>query len=708
MRVEPDQARRDRRALHLVLTPGRIAVGYLLAAVLWILFSDRAAEALSRGNPALLGSLQTVKGMFFIAGTALMLYLLMRAARRELLASEARHRQMFELSSAACLLLDSSSGRIMDANQAAVQFYGWSREELLARRIQDINTLPPDRVTDLIAAAQRQGGEYFIFQHRTASGAIRDVEVHAGPVQMDGRPMLFSIIHDMTARVAAERALEESEERYRTLLGEAPDGFFVAREDGTLVDVNPAACAMLGYSRAELLSMRMESLVDPGDLERHAGHWPDVRDDRHVIEERVLRRKDGTLIPVEVSARRRDDGLLQTLARDISTRRMLEEQLRQAQKMEAVGQLTGGIAHDLNNVLGVVIANADLIRHALKPGQDEARGDLDEIRRAAHRGADMIRKLLSFSRQSSLEMAPLDLGSSVADIMSSLRRLLPSDIAVELEGADPGLTVRADRGALEQILVNLATNARDAMPEGGRLDITISRELRGTDGELACVTVSDTGQGMSREVRNRVFEPFFTTKPPERGSGLGMAMVYGLVRQMSGAIQLDSTPGKGTTIQLSFPSLPAAAPAADAHTAADALPRGTEMILVVEDEVSLRAATARILRRLGYTVLTAGDGDEALDIFRLQHKYIKLVISDIVMPRRSGLALYDALRAGGSNVPFLLSSGYAGRMAARTENPDGPPLLKKPWLTEELAIKVREMLDQAHETEPSEVQPAPP
>jgi CheY-like chemotaxis protein len=187
-----------------------------------------------------------------------------------------------------------------------------------------------------------------------------------------------------------------------------------------------------------------------------------------------------------------------------------------------------------------------------------------------------------------------------------------------------------------------------------------------------------------------------------------MAMVYGLVRQMSGAIQLDSTPGKGTTIQLSFPSLPAAAPAADAHTAADTLPRGNEMILVVEDEVSLRAATARILRRLGYTVLTAGDGDEALDIFRLQHKHIKLVISDIVMPRRSGLALYDALRAGGSNVPFLLSSGYAGRMAARTENPDGPPLLKKPWLTEELAIKVREMLDQAHETEPSEVQPAPP
>jgi CheY-like chemotaxis protein/anti-sigma regulatory factor (Ser/Thr protein kinase) len=356
----------------------------------------------------------------------------------------------------------------------------------------------------------------------------------------------------------------------------------------------------------------------------------------------------------------------------------------------------------------VVIANADLIRHALKPGQDEARSDLDEIRRAAHRGADMIRKLLGFSRQSSLEVAPLDLGSSVSDIMNSLRRLLPSDIAVELEGADPGLTVRADRGALEQILMNLATNARDAMPEGGQLAITISRELRGTDGEVACLTVADTGHGMSREVRNRVFEPFFTTKPPERGSGLGMAMVYGLVRQMSGSIQLDSTVGKGTTIQLSFPALPAAAPLAEARSGAEALPRGNELILVVEDEVSLRAATARILRRLGYTVLTAGDGDEALDIFRLQHEHIKLIISDIVMPRRSGLALYEALRSGGSNVPFLLSSGYAGRMSARTEDPNAPPLLKKPWLTEELAAKVREMLDQARETEPTEVQPAAP
>ena len=704
MQVQPDGSRRtSRRALHLILTPGRIAAGYLVAAVFWILFSDRAAEMLARGNPSLLGNIQTLKGLLFILGTAVLLYALMRAARTELQLSEERHRQMFALSGAACLLIDASSGAIMDANAAATAFYGWSHEELLARRIQDINTLPPEHVADLLAVAHRPGGEYFIFQHRTATGEIKDVEVHTGPVRVDGHPMLFSIIHDMTARVAAERALEESEERFRTLLAEAPDGFFVVRRDGTLVDVNPAAGAMLGYGRGELLSLNMHDLMAPAEPQLGLAQWTELQEGRHVIEERMLRRKDGTTIHAEISARRRDDGLIQMLARDISARRSLEEQLRQAQKMEAVGQLTGGIAHDLNNVLGVVIANADLIRHALRPGQDEARGDLDEIRRAAQRGADMIRKLLGFSRQSSLEIGPLDLGVTVSEIMSTLRRLLPSDIRVELEGAELGIGIRADRGALEQILVNLATNARDAMPNGGSLDIRLSRESRGAEGDVACLTVADTGQGMSPEVRNRIFEPFFTTKPPDRGSGLGMPMVYGLVRQMSGTVQLDSTLGKGTTLRLEFPALPVSESVPDKHGVAGNLPQGNETILVVEDEVSLRAATARILRRLGYSVLTAGDGDEALDIFRLQHARIQLVISDIVMPRRSGIALFEALRESGADVPFLLSSGYAGTMRERTLEPGGPPFLRKPWSTEELATKVRELLDHT-----ADVQSAPP
>jgi signal transduction histidine kinase len=439
-----------------------------------------------------------------------------------------------------------------------------------------------------------------------------------------------------------------------------------------------------------LLDRSLDDIVEPDPA--GTDDWRDLEPERHVIEERILRRRDGSRLPVEISARRRDDGLIQTLARDISARRLLEEQLRQAQKMEAVGQLTGGIAHDLNNVLGVVIANADLIRHELRAGQDDVRGDLDEIRRAAHRGADMIRKLLGFSRQSSLETSAMDLTGAVSDIVSTLRRLLPSDIDVGLEGTGAPLAVRADRGALEQVLVNLATNARDAMPDGGTLTIRLTREQCAT-GDVACVTVRDTGHGMTREVRERVFEPFFTTKPPDRGSGLGMAMVYGLVRQMAGTIQVESAVGQGSTFKICFPLLLASAVCDEAKNGAGPLPSGTETILVVEDEVSLRAATARILRRLGYTVLTAGDGDEALDLVRLQHRHIHLVISDVVMPRRSGPALFDALRASGFGVPFLFSSGYSGRYKDQVDLP-AAPLLRKPWSTEELATKVRELLDQ--------------
>jgi PAS domain S-box-containing protein len=682
---------RSRNAQRTRLTPLRIAIGFLVAATLWIFLSDRGAEFVAGDNSALLGHIQTWKGLFFILGTTILLFVLMRAAHRDLLRSQARYRQMFELSSAACLLIDSSTGRIVDANAAACDFYGWRRDELLALRIQDINTLASDRIDEAMAAARRPGGEYFTFQHRTASGDIKDVEVHTGPVEVEGRPMLFSIVHDMTARVAAEGALEASEERFRTLLAEAPDGFFVTKPDGSIVDVNPAACTMLGFTRRELLDRSLDDIVEP-DASAATGDWRDLEPDRHVIEERILRRRDGNRLPVEISARRRDDGLIQTLARDISARRLLEEQLRQAQKMEAVGQLTGGIAHDLNNVLGVVIANADLIRHELRPGQEEIRGDLDEIRRAAHRGADMIRKLLGFSRQSSLEMSAVDLAAAVSDIVSTLSRLLPSDINVGLEGTDAPLTVRADRGALEQILVNLATNARDAMPDGGTLTVRLTREQRAT-GEVACVTVRDTGHGMTREVRERVFEPFFTTKPPDRGSGLGMAMVYGLVRQMAGIIQVESAEGQGSTFRVCFPVLAMSAVCSDPKDGTVPLPSGTETILVVEDEVSLRAATARILRRLGYTVLTAGDGDEALDLFRLQHRHIQLVISDIVMPRRSGPALFDALRASGFGVPFLFSSGYSGHYKEQVDLPSAP-LLRKPWSTEELAAKVRELLDQ--------------
>src|SRR5690606_7279712 len=265
----------------------------------------------------------------------------------------------------------------------------------------------------------------------------------------------------------AWRARDQSELRYRMLLDEASDGIFLADTAGRYLDVNAKGCEMLGYDREALLELRESDLVEEG--EEDAAAWAARRQElaagRTVLRAVRVRSRDGTMIPAEISSRLREDGRVQSLMRDVSDRRLLEEQLRQAQKMEAVGQLTGGIAHDLNNVLATVVANADLVRHAI-PDDAAVRADLDEIRRAAHRGADMIRKLLGFSRQTALHLEPLDLAAVVDEVLSTLRRLLPSNITIDRRGHAANVAVRADRVALEQILINLATNARDAMPEG--------------------------------------------------------------------------------------------------------------------------------------------------------------------------------------------------------------------------------------------------
>ena len=498
----------------------------------------------------------------------------------------------------------------------------------------------------------------------------------------------------------AWHAQRRSEQRYRTLLDEASDGIFLAEPGGRYLDVNAKGCEMLGYVRAELLTLRPADLRARGDQPGHPDPSEELAQGKTVLEAARLQRKDGSWLPVEISSRLREDGMIQSVVRDVSERRALEEQLRQAQKMEAVGQLTGGIAHDLNNVLATVVANADLAQQAVPPELDGVHADLAEVRRAAHRGAEMIRKLLGFSRQSALQIEPLDLAMVVDEILGTLRRLLPSNIAIERRGETEGVGVRADRVALEQILVNLATNARDAMPGGGRLTVLVSRD--GPDGPAApeglqgWLIVADTGHGMSEAVRARVFDPFFTTKPPEEGSGLGLAMVYGLVRQQQGSIELTSERGVGTTVAIRLPGEARVRGQRQPVQAPMALPRGTETLLVVEDEPALRTAAVRILQRLGYTVLESADGDEALDTLRGGAK-VDLVLSDIMMPRRNGRALYEALRAEGHRAKFLFSSGYGGtppEMIERAEPGEvPPPLLRKPWTAEELAVKVREVLE---------------
>ena len=505
----------------------------------------------------------------------------------------------------------------------------------------------------------------------------------------------------------AEGSRLERESQYRKLVQRAPFGIARTGMDGRILAANPALVTMLGAeSETALLQMglvgdlRRVPPPDPGG----ADGTPRVREIRDI--EMELRRTDGTPLLARLNglvltaAEGREEGL-ELFVEDITQRRVLETQLRQAQKMEALGQLTGGIAHDFNNLLTVILTTANLIEGDLPPERSDLRADFGDLKRAAQRGAEMIRKLLAFSRAGQLHFRPLPLGDPVAEATEMLIRVLPAHIRITTEILPETPTVRTDHAALEQILLNLGTNARDAMPDAGTLTITtgmdeidagfIARHGWGWPGRYGTVRVRDTGTGMEPGVRERLFEPFFTTKPPGQGTGLGMAMVYGLMKQHGGFVDVESAPGKGTLVTLFFPLAEAGREPAPALE--PPLAQGEGTVLIVEDEATLRSATRRILERSGYEVLEAADGVEALELIRERGKNVGLILSDVVMPRMGGAALYRTLRAEGFDFPFLFTSGYAEReFPDRVPLPTGVPLLPKPWLPGELLGFIRERI----------------
>jgi len=512
---------------------------------------------------------------------------------------------------------------------------------------------------------------------------------------------------DITERCRAEAALRRSEESHRALVQHASYAIYRSSVDGRFLTVNPALVRMLGFeSEEQLLAVDLPADVyaDPDERRRLLALF-EVED---VVEgiEVSWKRRDGEAILVRLSGRavRRADGAIdcfETIAEDVTERRALEEQLRQSQKMEAIGQLTGGIAHDFNNLLTIILANSQLVAKALPSGQADAHADLRDIMGAALRGRVMVKELLGFARRSSLDLQPVHLGGLIADLSGFLRRILPADVEIVISGGDDVPEVRADVHAAEQILFNLATNARDAMPDGGVLRIETSRAHLTEDqrhacgavraGEHVCLAVGDTGVGMDGETRARVFEPFFTTKPPGKGTGLGLATVYGLVKQHGGGIDVDSEPGQGTRFRIYLPVADGVAAAARPRVGVAEVRGGRETVLVVEDDDQLRRSVKRILEAAGYQIVTAADGLEALEALR-QTAGVRLVFSDLVMPRLGGRALYDAARREGNTTPFLFASGYSDPHRAASLDPS-VPLLHKPWTEPDLLGRIREILD---------------
>jgi two-component system cell cycle sensor histidine kinase/response regulator CckA len=509
-------------------------------------------------------------------------------------------------------------------------------------------------------------------------------------------------------RKRAEEALRRSEASLRGFVDNAVFGISLSAADGTVVTANQTLARMLGYRSAEeLIGLKVGTAFYRRPEDRDAIVALMQRSDRFENLEAEWKRKDGTPLTVRLSGRavRDPGGRVQGnefIIEDVTERRTLEAQLRQAQKMEAVGHLAGGVAHDFNNLLTTILASSELLASGLPAGAPH-REDVEMIHQAAQRAAELTRDLLAFSRQQPLELQAVPLGALVSDFARLARRIVPEDVEVTVQVEAPGAVVRADPGAVEQMLMNLVTNSRDAMPSGGALRLIVGHGVLdeehcrahgwGTPGEYVVLSVVDTGCGMDAKTQQHMFEPFFTTKPVGQGTGLGLAMVYGLVKQHGGFVNVFSEPGLGTTVRIYFPPIAEAASPKRAPAASE-IREGKETILLVEDDATLRRTAKRVLEKFGYTVVTATDGLDALTIIRTHPTPADLIISDVVMPHASGPQLLSALRDAGAVPRILFTSGYAARdVQERAMLDSGVPFLAKPWTIAELLRKVREVLD---------------
>ncbi|HYL56325.1 MAG TPA: response regulator [Gemmatimonadales bacterium] len=514
--------------------------------------------------------------------------------------------------------------------------------------------------------------------------------------------LLARVLRYAIERKRAEEALRAREAHYRMILENIGDAVFIADRLGRYVDVNPRACELTGYTRDELLRLRAVDTYPTEAREEVQLQLDEIAAGRVSSYERPLLRKDGTIITVEISARVLPAGTLLATARDVTERKRLEEQLRQAQKMEAIGRLAGGVAHDFNNVLTAIFGYADLMADEF-PKESPAHQDLAEIRKAAERASALTRQLLAFSRQQVLAPVVLSVNDLVEDVDKMLRRVVGEDVDLRLALAGDAGNVRADPGQLQQVLMNLVVNARDAMPTGGRLTIeTGNAELSEhyseshravVPGSYVMLAVSDTGVGMDATTTARIFEPFFTTKEKGRGTGLGLSTVYGIVKQSGGYIWVYSEPGRGTTFKLYLPLVDApperAAPAREAGTLA-----GTETIVLAEDDEVLRPLTKGLLVRLGYTVLEAENADRALALADAHPGPIHLLITDVVMPGVSGRELARRVVRTRPDTRVLYISGYTDDAIVHHGMLEpGLHFLQKPFTPAALARKVREVLD---------------
>jgi PAS domain S-box-containing protein len=761
----------------------------------------------------------------------------MSADRRSTREDSAGHERdllaaLLDVVGALVLVLDRE-GRVVRFNRFCEDLTGYRFAEVENRYLWDVLLLPEETEPVRGVFANLVAGLFpnrFENHWRTKDGGRRLIAwSNTALVGADGRvEYVIGTGLDVTEQRQAEEELRRSEAQYRALVEQAGDGIFVADEQMHYVDVNQRGCEMLGYTREEIVAVSASDLLPAEDLATNPIRIEDLLSGRPVVNQRRMRRKDGSIFPVEVSARRlpdgrflgmvrditerkrteqrlaeseryleraqelahvgtwdadlatytatfseemarifglptgpytvtyqefvarihpedrarveeqirlaiehpsttryenrvvRPDGSVRVVeatsepvldasgkvtriigsAQDITARRFLERQLREAQKLEAIGRLAGGVAHDFNNLLTVILGYAETLLADL-PSADPGRPSVEQIRLAARRAASLTQQLLAFGRRQLLQPSVFDLNAVVVEMREILRRLIGEHIDIATSPGARDSVVRADRGQIEQVIMNLALNARDAMPDGGRLDIS-TRNLEAPLGEPGAaaglgqpsllLAVSDTGVGMSPEVQAHIFEPFFSTKEVGQGTGLGLATVYGIVTQTGGRIEVTSAPGEGSTFRIYLPCVRAEAGPEDAMPPAGEL-GGSETVLLVEDEGAVRGLLAEVLRRRGYRVLEAADGREAAEVAARHPGALHLLLTDVVIPGMSGQELARRLESERPGLRVMFISGYSDKVAGERGVAVAAAFLQKPFTPSALARKVREVLD---------------
>jgi two-component system cell cycle sensor histidine kinase/response regulator CckA len=621
-------------------------------------------------------------------------YLLIHRIRRELVDREVLFHLISENAADMIAVVDMDGKRIFNS-LSYQKVLGYSPEELQA--FSTFEQIHPDdraRVQKAAEDARHSGmGTTLEYRIRHKHGEWLVLESTSSVIRNEkGDPEKLVIVNrDVTGRKRADEALRRSEAGFRSMVEDAPYGIYRASTAGRFLQVNPALQRMLGYdSTEELLGKDLTSEIfrNPGEYQRLIQHL--VRTEEIKDVEMEWKRKDGTPITVHCSGRRVNDengaiAYFDALAEDVTDKRILERQLRMAQKMEAIGRLSGGIAHDFNNLLGVIIGYSRVLKRELGTNTALCEHAL-EIEKAGQRAASLTKQLLAFSRQQVLTPAILNLNTLASDMEKMLPQLLGEDIKVSMV-LDPKLgNVKADQSQIEQVIMNLAVNARDAMPVGGKLKIeTANVEIDqayvwghpgSKVGSYVLLAVSDTGTGMDSATLTHIFEPFFTTKELGKGTGLGLATVYGIVKQSNGYIGLESALGKGTS------------------DSADNL-RGSETILLVEDSEPLRKLAKTFLESSGFLVLSAESGEDALIVAARFGKAFDLLLTDVVMPGINGRVLAESLSKRQPGMKVLYMSGYTDSFIAGHGVLDpGIHLLHKPFIEEVLIRKIREVLDE--------------